>query len=117
MSNFTEVLTLAFKKTTDVTHTSGALTDLDPATLSGVAGLALTGGSAAFVGAAVLPGQVATGVLVSGMFLGLGEVNRRTGSYLPFLDSEEGRERNQARADKRNAARDAKADAAEAAAA
>ena len=96
---------------------SGALPDLDPATLAGVAGLALTGGSAAFVGAAVLPGQVACGVLTSGVFVGLGEVNRRTGSYLPFLDSKEARERNQARADKRNAARDAKADAAEAAAA
>ena len=102
--------------TTGVTHSSGAISDVDPATVAGVAGLAVTGGAAALVGAAVLPGQVAVGVATSGLFVGLGEVNRRTGSYLPFLDSKEGRERNQARADRLNAQRDAKADAAVAAA-
>lgn len=106
---------MAFTKTSGVTHDSGAFSDLDPATVGGLAGLAVTGGSAALVGAALLPGQVAAGLLVSGTFVGLGEVNRRKGSYLPFLDSKEGRERNQARADKRNAQRDAELDAAVAA--
>ncbi len=76
---------MAFKKTTDVTHTSGAFTDLDPATLTGVAAAGLTLGGATFVGAALLPGQVFGGSAVAGTCLALGEVKRRTGSYLPFL--------------------------------
>ena len=104
---------MAFK-TASVTsgHESGRFTDLDPATVAGLSAVALTGGAAALVGAAVLPGQVAVGVATGGLFVGLGEVNRRTGSYLPFLDSKEGRERNQARADKRNADVDAATQAA-----
>ena len=113
MSKLKEVLTLATRNVTTADRAvSGAFADVDAATVAGCAALAVTGGAAAFVGAAVLPGQVAVGVTTGGLFLGLGEVNRRTGSYLPFLDSKEGRERNQARADRRNAERDAKADAA-----
>ena len=108
---------MAFNKTSaPAGFNSGAFSDVDPATVAGVSALAVTGGAAALVGAAVLPGQVAVGVATGGLFVGLGEVNRRTGSYLPFLDSKEGRERNQARADRKQAERDAKADAALAAA-
>ena len=64
---------------------SGAVTDLDPATLTGVAAAGLTLGGATFVGAALLPGQVFGGTAVAGTCLALGEVKRRTGSYLPFL--------------------------------
>ena len=86
--------TLAFNKTSaPAGFNSGAFSDVDPATVAGVSALAVTGG-AALVGAAVLPGQVAVGVATGGLFVGLGEVSRRTGSYLPSL-TKEGRERNQ----------------------
>lgn len=106
---------MAFRKTSGVTHSSGALSDLNVAQTAGTAVLVATGGAAALVGTAVLPGQVAVGVLFGSGCLALGEVERRTGSLLPFLDSEDERARRQARADKRNAARDAEADAAVAA--
>lgn len=103
---------MAFRKTSvPVDATSGAFGDLNVAQTCGAAVLLGTGGAAALVGAAVLPGQVAVGLTFGGGCLALGEVERRTGSLLPFLDSKEARERNQARADKRNAAREAKADA------
>ena len=111
MFNYLEVFTLAKTvRTTDFTDCAGAGSDFDTATFVGLGTLAATGGAAALVGAAVLPGQVAVGLLTGGAFVGLGEVNRRTGSYLPFLDNEEARTRNQARADKKAAAREAKAD-------
>ena len=97
--------------------TSGAFSDLSVTQAAGAAVLVGTAGAAALVGAAVLPGQVAVGLTFGSGVLALGEVERRTGSLLPFLDSEEERARKQARADKRNAARDAKADATETAAA
>ena len=66
-------------------NVSGAFSDLDPAQVAGLSCVALTGGGAALIGAAVLPAQVATGLLIGGACIGAGEVNRRTGSYLPFL--------------------------------
>ena len=105
---------MSFRTVTSDGFEAGAFNDLDTATFVGLGTLAATGGAAALVGAAVLPGQVAAGLLTGGAFVGLGEVNRRTGSYLPFLDTEEERTRKQARADKRNAQRDAEADAQEA---
>ena len=91
---------------------SGAFADVDVATLCGGAVALATVGGAAGLGAALLPGQVALGLTTAGGFVAVGEVKRRTGSYLPFLDSEEERSRKQARADKRNAARDADLDTA-----
>ena len=89
---------------------SGAFADLDAATLGGgVVALATLGGAAG-LGVALLPGQVAFGLTTAGGFVALGEVNRRTGSYLPFLDDEETRARKQARADKRNELRELDAD-------
>jgi len=111
--NFLEVLTLAFTRVSAPDgFDSCAFGDLNLAQTAGVAALAATGGAAALVGAAVLPGQVAVGVTFGAGCLALGEVERRTGSLLPFLDSEDERTRKQARADKRNAERDAAADAA-----
>lgn len=78
------------KTTTGVTCSSGAVTDLDPATLTGVAAATLTLGGATFVGAALLPAQTFGGLAVAGSALGLGEVKRRTGSYLPFLPKKDG---------------------------
>ena len=82
---------MAFRtlSSTSNTATSGAFSDLDPATVAGLAAVGLTGGGAFFVGATVLPAQVATGFLVAGTCVGLGEVNRRTGTYLPFLKKQE----------------------------
>ena len=70
-------------------NTSGAFSDLDPAQVAGLSCVALTGGGAALIGAAVLPAQVATGLLIGGACIGAGEVNRRTGSYLPFLNKKD----------------------------
>ena len=84
-----EVFTLAFRTVTSDGADSGAFSDLDPATVAGLAAVGLTGGGAFFVGATVLPAQVATGLLVGGAGVALGEVNRRTGSYFPFLAKQE----------------------------
>lgn len=109
-----EVLLLATRNTTHapLSVDSGAFADVDAATLAGGAVALATVGGAAGLGAALLPGQVALGLTTAGGFVALGEVKRRTGSYLPFLDDEDSRARKQARADKRNAARDADLDTA-----
>ena len=91
---------------------SGAFADLDLATVGGGAVALATLGGAAGLGVALLPGQVAFGLTTAGGFVALGEVKRRTGSYLPFFDDEETRTRKQARADKRNELRELNADAA-----
>ena len=90
---------------------SGAFADVDVATLGGGAVALATLGGAAGLGVALLPGQVAFGLTTAGGFVALGEVHRRTGSYLPFLDDEETRARKQARADKRNELRELDAEA------
>ena len=101
--------------TPDVSVTSGAgfdvLNNNNAATLVG-AGLGLaTLGGAVFVGAVVAPGQVVGYGLTSAALLGLGAVQDQKGSVLFFLDDEETRAKNQARADKRRAVREATADA------
>ena len=78
--------TLAFKTVSAPDgFASGGFTDLNPATVTGLAAGTLTLGGAAFVGAAFLPGQVLGGAALATTCLGLGEVKNRTGSYLPFL--------------------------------
>ena len=101
---------------TELASASGAVLDVfndaNPATFVG-AGLGLaTLGGAVFVGAAVAPGPVVGYGLASAALLGVGAVQDKKGSVLYFLDDEETRAKNQARADKRRAAREAKADAA-----
>lgn len=101
--------------TPDASVTAGAgfdvLNDANAATLVG-AGLGLaTLGGAVFVGAVVAPGQVVGYGLASAALLGAGAVQDQKGSVLFFLDDEETRAKNQARADKRRALRDTSTEA------
>ena len=89
-----EVTTLSFPTAPALTNglESGALSsfnDVEAATLvGGLVALSTVGGAAA-LGAALLPGQTAAGLLTAGTFVGLGEVKKRTGTYLPFLHSKD----------------------------
>ena len=100
---------------TDVSTTSGAsfdvVNDANLLTFTGATLGALTLGGAVFVGAVVAPSQVVGYGLAAGTLLAAGAVKDEKGSVLFFLDDEETRTKNQARADKRRAAREATADA------
>lgn len=74
--------------TTPDTLTSGAgldLTDQNIMTLAGVAAGAVTLGGGAFVAAAVAPGHILSGSIVTAGLLTGGHLKKTTGSYLPFL--------------------------------
>ena len=94
---------------------SGALPDVlsdsNGLTFAGAALGAATLGGAVFVGAVVAPTQVVGYGLAAGALLCAGAVKDDKGSVLFFLDDEETRAKNQARADKRRAVREATADA------
>ena len=87
------------------------LSDSNALTFTGAVLGAATLGGAAFVGAVVAPAQVVGYGLAAGTLLAAGAVKDEKGSVLFFLDNEEARTKNQARADKRRAAREAKANA------
>lgn len=65
------------------------LSDANALTYASVGLGAFTLGGAAFVAAAVAPAHVIGGTLATATCLAGSEVKRRTGSYLPFLDSKE----------------------------
>ena len=65
------------------------LTDTNALTLAGAGVGLVTAGGALFVGAAVAPSQVLGGALAATTLCVGGEVKRRTGSYLPFLDKKD----------------------------
>jgi hypothetical protein len=64
---------------------TGFLTDQNIMTLAGVAAGAITLGGGAFVAAAVAPGHVLSGSVVTAGLLTGGHLKKTTGSYLPFL--------------------------------
>lgn len=61
------------------------LTDQNIMTLAGIAAGAVTLGGGAFVAAAVAPGHVLSGSIVTAGLLTGGHLKKTTGSYLPFL--------------------------------
>ena len=65
------------------------LSDANALTYAGLAVGAVTAGGAAFVAAAVVPGHVVAGSLVTATCLVGGHVKKTTGSYLPFLKKDE----------------------------
>ncbi len=64
-------------------------TDTNALTIAGAGVGLVTAGGALFVGAAVAPSQVLGGALAATTLCVGGEVKRRTGSYLPFLDKKD----------------------------
>jgi hypothetical protein len=68
---------------------TGIFTDTNALTIAGAGVGLVTAGGALFVGAAVAPSQVLGGALAASTLCVGGEVKRRTGSYLPFLDKKE----------------------------
>ena len=91
-----------------VTDESGAMPDLLDMNMMMTAGVVMGGATAAAavgVAAATAPAVIVNGALISGLVSYYGYCEYEGKSFLPFLDSEEKKDKLKARADKRKAAR------------
>lgn len=82
---------MAYTTQTSVNASSGSgfdiLSDANAMHVAAAGVAAVTVGGGAFVAAAVAPAHIIGGTLATGTLLAGAECKRRTGSYLPFLNS------------------------------